>query len=105
MTFSNEVLSLVRKIPEGKVSTYSEIAHALGKSCYRAIGKALQTNDDAPNTPCHRVIKSNGNIGGYFGEISGPKIDYKKHLLQNEGIKFDNKNNVVDFKKVLYTYE
>lgn len=64
-TFSQKVLKVVARIPEGKVMTYKEVARRAGKArAYRAVGNTLNKNRD-PKIPCHRVIRSDGRIGGY----------------------------------------
>lgn len=64
-TFREKVLQIVRKIPRGKVLTYQEVAKKAGnpKAC-RAVGNILHKNYDSI-IPCHRVIRSDGKIGGY----------------------------------------
>ena len=70
---------LLGEVPEGKVTTYKELARALGTRGYRAIGVLMNKNPF--DLPCHRVIKSNGEIGGYaYG------VEKKKELLLSEGI-------------------
>jgi len=79
-SFKSKVLKLVRRIPEGKISTYKEIARLAGspRAC-RAVGNILNKNTDPKNIPCHRVIRSDGKIGGYrWGSA------LKKQLLQKE---------------------
>lgn len=77
----SEVFELVKRIPEGKVTTYKEIARVLNTSA-RAVGRILPLNQDIPEVPCHRVVKSNGDIGGYkMGR------DKKEELLNQEGVK------------------
>jgi len=89
--FQKKVYSLTKKIPKGKVTTYGIIAKKL-KSSPRAVGQALKCNPYAPKVPCHRVIKSDGSIGGYSG--SDPKNIRKKIvLLRSEGVKI-RKDNV-----------
>lgn len=88
--FQKKVYEIVKKVPEGKTTTYKAIALQL-KSSPRAVGQALKVNPysfpDGGNVPCHRVIKSNGEIGGYGG--SNPKnIKRKIALLKKEGVKF-----------------
>lgn len=77
--FKNKVLSAVRKIPRGKTATYKEIARAAGSPhAYRAVGKILSKNYN-PVVPCHRVIRSDGKLGGYNrGQVR------KKILLERE---------------------
>ena len=80
MTFKEEVYLVVKKIPKGKVLTYKEVAERVGKpKAYRAVGNVLHQNAD-PKVPCHRVIRSDGKVGGYNrGALS------KIKLLKEEG--------------------
>lgn len=80
--FQKKVLLEVAKIPKGEVRTYKEIAKAIGKPrAYRAVGNALNKNPFVPLIPCHRVIASDGGIGGYaYG------LKKKRELLKKEGI-------------------
>lgn len=81
--FQRRVLEEGRKISWGTVTTYGKLAHKLGnKKAARAVGNAIASNPLCMVIGCHRVVKSDGKIGG-FGY--GPEI--KKKLLQNEGIK------------------
>ncbi len=85
--FQKKVYEIVKKVPKGKTTTYKAIAIKL-KSSPRAVGQALKVNPYAPFVPCHRVIKSNGEIGGYAG--SNPRnIKRKIALLKKEGYKFE----------------
>lgn len=64
-SFKEKVLRVVKNIPKGKVLSYREVAERAGKpSAYRAVGNILNRNRD-PSIPCHRVIRSDGKIGGY----------------------------------------
>ena len=56
---------MLMEVPKGKVTTYRELAHALGTKAYRAVGQAMNRNPQLVSVPCHRVIKSNGEVGGY----------------------------------------
>ncbi|KKW02510.1 MAG: Methylated-DNA/protein-cysteine methyltransferase [Parcubacteria group bacterium GW2011_GWA1_49_11] len=80
MTFQEKVYAIVKKIPKGKVLTYQEVARRAGKSlAYRAVGNILNKNVD-PKVPCHRVIRSDGEIGGYrYGKAA------KIRVLKREG--------------------
>lgn len=79
--FQNKVYEIVKKIPRGKVMTYKEIAKAVNRPrAYRAVGNALNKNID-PTVPCHRVICSNGSMGGYRKGIKK-----KVELLKNEKV-------------------
>ncbi|MGB8022928.1 MAG: MGMT family protein [Nitrososphaeraceae archaeon] len=91
----SDVYELLLKIPAGKVSTYGDLAKALGNpSASREIGRILGKNPNPVKVPCHRVVKSSGKVGGYFYGS-----DRKKELLEKEGISF-NDEIVNDFKKV-----
>ena len=78
--FKDKVLEVVRKIPKGKTLTYKEVAVLAGRPrAWRAVGNILHKNRDS-EIPCHRVIKSDGNLGGYN---RGKKT--KRKLLESEG--------------------
>ena len=80
MTFQEKVYAVVRKIPKGKVLTYKEVAKRAGKPlASRAVGNILSKNID-PMVPCHRVIRSDGEIGGYRA-VKNSKIK----ILKMEG--------------------
>ena len=78
---ARRVLNEVRKIPYGQVRSYKWIAQRLGKRGYRAIGRILSINPLPIVIPCHRVIRADGNLGGFS---SG--INIKKKLLKLEGV-------------------
>ncbi len=86
MSFADKVYALCKNIPKGKVSTYGAIAKAL-KSSPRAVGQALRCNPYAPIVPCHRVVRSDGSIGGFMGRVKGKAVQKKISLLRKEGIK------------------
>jgi methylated-DNA-[protein]-cysteine S-methyltransferase len=83
---NSDVYDLLLKIPAGKVSTYGDLARALGNpSASRAIGRILGENPNPIKVPCHRVVMSNGRIGGYaYGSAK------KRQLLEKEGVSFIN---------------
>lgn len=77
-----QIYNLVKRIPKGKIATYKEIAEKLGNpKLARYIGNALSKNCDFKNIPCHRVIRSDGRIGGY---VLGEREKIKR--LKKEGI-------------------
>jgi methylated-DNA-[protein]-cysteine S-methyltransferase len=83
-SFQLKVWGYLRKIPRGSVRTYSQVAKSIGKPlAVRAVANAIGKNPYAPRIPCHRVIRSNGSLGGYSGK-GGVKT--KKLLLKKEGI-------------------
>ena len=86
--FQKRVLEAVKRIPRGKVLTYKEIAKlANSPKAYRAVGNILNKNPDPKTIPCHRVIRTDGKIGGYK---QGTKK--KISLLKREGVKIDIPN-------------
>ncbi|MBT8045381.1 MAG: MGMT family protein [Verrucomicrobiae bacterium] len=87
--FERRVYDMVSKVPAGKVVTYAVMARALDCGSAQAIGQALKRNPNAPDVPCHRVIRSDLTIGGYSGETAGLKLQKKLHLLKQEGVEFD----------------
>jgi methylated-DNA-[protein]-cysteine S-methyltransferase len=81
--FQQQVLSATQQIPRGRVATYMDIARKIGKpKAVRAVGQALGHNPIPIVIPCHRVIASNGSLGGYSG---GGGLATKAKLLQLEG--------------------
>lgn len=79
--FQDKVYRVVKKIPRGKTITYGEVAQAIGNpKAARAVGNALARNRDL-KIPCHRVIRSDGKIGGYREGTSK-----KRELLSKERI-------------------
>lgn len=100
INFSERVYEVAKKVPKGKISTYKEIGRILNTKAYRAIGTALSKNYHA-SVPCHRIVKSNGEIGGFFGKTKGKEVKRKINLLKKEGIKI-RKNKVVDFNNRLF---
>ena len=69
--FYKKVYSLLKKVPKGRVTTYSDIAKALRSKAYRAVGTAMRLNENAPVVPCHRVVKSDEKVGNYSGKGGG----------------------------------
>lgn len=95
--FSDRVFDIVKKIPRGRVSTYQEIARALNTKAYRAVGQALKKNRN-PLVPCHRVIKSSGELGGFRGKETREKAS----LLRSEGIEI--RGNRIELERHLYRF-
>tara|TARA_B110000305_G_C18979362_1_gene420895 strand:- start:3 stop:284 length:282 start_codon:yes stop_codon:yes gene_type:complete len=82
--FQLKVWNYLTTIPRGKVKSYSDVAKAIGKPlAFRAVATAIGKNPFPPRIPCHRVIRSDGSLGGYSGK-GGSKT--KKMLLKKEGI-------------------
>ena len=82
--FQLKVWNYLTKIPKGKVKTYLQVAKGIGNSsAVRAVASAIGKNPNAPKIPCHRIIRTDGSIGGYSGKGG---IKTKKLLLKREGI-------------------
>jgi O-6-methylguanine DNA methyltransferase len=96
--FDELVYKITSQIPKGKVSTYKAIAIAIGKPNHqRHVGKALARNPRPITIPCHRVVKSDGRLGGF-----SLGVKRKIELLKSEGIKLDG-DKIKDFDKYLFT--
>lgn len=84
--FQRTVWKEISKIPFGETRTYKDLAIAIGKpNSSRAVANACGKNPYPVIIPCHRVIRSDGKLGGYSG-VGGVKK--KKELLKLENIKF-----------------
>lgn len=93
-----ETYDLVAQVPEGRVTTYGEVARALGDVvASRFVGLAMSKNDDIVRVPCRRVVQSDGYLGGYTG--GGPAK--KAKLLREEGIRISG-GMVLDLEKVMF---
>lgn len=92
-SFAAQVYRITERIPAGKVGTYGQIAKCLSiTKGARAVGNALHRNPFTPKVPCHRVIQSDGHLGGF---ASGAQA--KKTLLEKEGVIIIN--NKIDLRK------
>jgi len=85
-SFKDLVLRVVRDIPRGKTLSYKEVALRAGSpGAARAVGTIMASNNDK-NVPCHRVVRSDGKIGGYNGIRGGKEgREAKESLLREEG--------------------
>ena len=81
--FQIKVWNELKKIPKGKIKTYKEIAEIIGHpNAARAVGNACKKNPYPIKIPCHRVIRSDGSLGGYLGSIYFKRR--KRKLLEKE---------------------
>ena len=101
-SFSEKCYILLRKVPKGKITTYKALANALGTKAYRAVGSAMNKNPYSPadggDVCCHRVINSNGEVGGF---ASGSENKIK--MLKKEGIPIKD-NRVQDADKYWFKF-
>ena len=90
--FFNRVYETVRRIPEGKVATYGQIAAIIGEPRKaKIVGWALHSNPYKGEVPCHRVVNRHGELSGAFA-FGGPGVQRK--LLESEGIEFDSEGRI-----------
>jgi methylated-DNA-[protein]-cysteine S-methyltransferase len=87
------------EVTPGHITTYGDLAKAINlKNGQRVVGQIMKKNPFPVIVPCHRVVKSDGTVGGY---AYGTKR--KKHMLSKEGLKINN-NKILDFKKNLFRF-
>lgn len=99
MKLEEKVYKKLLEVPKGKITTYGNLAKAIGlKNGQRVIGKIMNKNPYPVIVPCHRVIKSDGKIGGYAW---GEKV--KTKMLSNEGIKIKN-GKILEVEKSIYRF-
>jgi methylated-DNA-[protein]-cysteine S-methyltransferase len=97
MNFRDKVYAKLREVPKGKVTTYKDLANALGTAAYRAVGTAMNKNPDAPRTPCHRVINADGRLGGFASGLTK-----KIQMLKEEGVEIVNEK--IDLNKFRHEF-
>ena len=97
--FQASVLELVSKVPKGRVTTYKELARALGRPrAYRAVANTLAKNPSLIKIPCHRVVRSDGEVGGYkLGKRR------KAKLLVQEGVEI--RNGRIDLQRYMFGFK
>lgn len=97
--FEEAVLEKLKQVPGGQVTTYGELARAVGRPrAMRAVGNALNKNPYAPDVPCHRVVRSDGRLGGFARGVKKKII-----LLEGEGVKTKS-GKVVNFNEIIYKF-
>ncbi|MGQ9780793.1 MAG: MGMT family protein [Nitrososphaeria archaeon] len=90
------VYKILKQVPKGKVTTYKALAKAAGNpKGARAVGAMMRRNPYAPSVPCHRVVYSDGGLGGFDGL---EKLDQKVKILGEEGVIVKD-GKVEDFKQ------
>ena len=90
--------TLKQKVPAGRVISYGDLAKLIGHpKAHRAVGSAMNKNPFAPEVPCHRVVKSSGELGEFAQAVS-----LKAKRLQEEGVLVKN-NKIVNFDQIRIT--
>jgi methylated-DNA-[protein]-cysteine S-methyltransferase len=97
-SFNERCYELLKQVPEGKVTTYREMAGALHTRAWRAVGSAMAKNEHLLDIPCHRVVRSDGSVGEY-----ARGADTKAALLIKEGVAVTN-GRVKDLGRYLHRF-
>lgn len=99
MNLDKKIYKKLLEVPKGKITTYGELAKAVGlKNGQRAVGKIMNKNPYPVIIPCHRVVKSDGKVGGYaYGE------EIKSDMLTREGIVIKN-GKILDLENMIYRF-
>ena len=99
MIIEKKIYKKLLQVPSGKITTYGELSRAIGlKNGQRVIGRVMKNNPFPVIIPCHRVVKSNREIGGYaFG------VDIKRNMLTKEGICIKN-DKIENFEKSFFRF-
>lgn len=103
-SFNEKIYALLKKVPKGKVTTYKALAEALGTKAYRAVGQAMRCNPYAPQVPCHRVVASDGSIGGFSGSWNPKSKEVRRKISLLKSEKVLVKDNRIDLKKYLHGF-
>lgn len=82
--FQRKVYLALLQVKRGETITYKQLAQRIGCRSAQAVGQALKRNPFAPEVPCHRVVASDGSLGGFHGQREGEMIDKKRALLDSE---------------------
>ncbi len=101
MTFFSRVYALVQQVPPGFVTTYGDIAMAMGTKDARRVGQALHANPDGELTPCHRVVAKDGRLAPHYA-FGGSVEQYAK--LKAEGVTFVDREHV-NLEKHRFTFD
>jgi O-6-methylguanine DNA methyltransferase len=84
--FQKRVLASLSLVPQGHVTTYAALAEFIDCPSPRAVGQALRKNPASPKIPCHRIVRADGSLGGFFGSTSPALAARKIALLAAEGV-------------------
>lgn len=99
MSLDDIVYEKLLQVPKGMITTYGDLAKAVGlKNGQRAIGRIMNRNKYPGIVPCHRVVMSDGSVGGYaYGQ------EVKSNMLQKDGVEISGRR-VVDFERKRYRF-
>ncbi len=93
------IQQLLLQIPQGRVTTYKELAQAMGTKGYRYIGQLLHRNPEPDRFPCFKVVKSDGTLGGF---AMGTKEKIRR--LRSDGISVEN-GKIASFDKRIFHFD
>lgn len=91
--FRRKVYLALLDVPAGQTISYKALGERIGCRSAQAIGQALKHNPYAPLVPCHRVIASDGSLGGFHGQREGEQLERKRRLLEQEGVTIRQSNH------------
>ena len=99
MIIEKKIYKKLLQVPSGRITTYAELSRSIGlKHGQRLIGQIMKKNPFPVIVPCHRVVKSNREVGGYaFG------VNIKKNMLSKEGICIKN-NKIENFENLFFKF-
>jgi methylated-DNA-[protein]-cysteine S-methyltransferase len=99
LSLDEKIYKKLLEVPKGKITTYGELAKAVGmKNGQRAVGRIMNNNPYPVIIPCHRVVKSDGKVGGYaYGE------EIKSNMLTKEGIQIKN-GKILDLENKIHRF-
>jgi methylated-DNA-[protein]-cysteine S-methyltransferase len=99
LNLDKKIYKKLLEVPKGKITTYGELAKAVGlKNGQRAVGKIMNKNPYPVIIPCHRVVKSDGKVGGYaYGE------EIKSDMLTREGVVIKN-GKILNLENTIYRF-
>jgi len=106
--YQQAILRILAEVPRGKVTTYGDLAKELARrdpkwspNASRAVGTTMRNNPCGPQIPCHRVIKSDGNVGNFRGGEKGA-VGEKICMLREEGVTVNNRK--IDLQKYRHIF-
>ena len=98
MNYEKQLQQLLLQIPQGRITTYKEIAHAMGHKGYRFVGSLLNKNQHPDTYPCYKVVNADGRVGGF---ALGQKEKIRR--LHADGIEIEN-GKIAAFKNRLHSF-
>ena len=104
-SLAEKTYQLLKKVPRGRVTTYKALAAAVHTKGYRAIGQFMKHNPYAPEVPCHRVVASDGTIGGFMAKKAVQKLQKKYGCCARREYKYQGKKFLLSRKCFFEIFE